>query len=159
MKQPGDDMAPRPWLGRTSPKSDGDESLSIYLRWAGAVVMAMHGLVHLMGMQLLWKLGEPAQLSYAAAVPTPGTAAAYAVGALWLAAAVLFVLAALLAVMRRVAWRFVAIAAVLVSGGVIGLAPGQARAGLVFDALVLVAVAWSAWREHRHHHPGTRQPA
>ena len=45
---------------------------------------------------------------------------------------------------RRLAWRFVAVAGVLVSGAVIGLAPGQVRAGLVFDALVLLAVAWSA---------------
>jgi hypothetical protein len=36
---------------------------------AAAVVIAAHGLVHLMGVSLLWKLGEPGQLRYADAVP------------------------------------------------------------------------------------------
>ena len=66
---------------------------------AAAVVMAAHGLVHLMGVSLLWQLGEPGQLRYADAVPAPGSAAAYVAGGLWLVAAVLFVAAAV-----RLAW-------------------------------------------------------
>ncbi len=58
---------------------------------AAAVVMAAHGLVRLMGVALLWKLGEPGGLRYADAVPAPGSAAGYVVGGLWLVAAVLFV--------------------------------------------------------------------
>jgi hypothetical protein len=109
-----------------------------------AVVIAAHGLVHLMGVSLLWKLGEPGQLRYADAVPAPGSAAAYVVGGLWLVAAVLFVTAAVLLAAGRPAWRFTALAGVAMSVPVIGLAPGQAVAGLVVDGLVLllVAVSW-----------------
>jgi hypothetical protein len=63
---------------------------------ATALVIAAHGLVHLMGVSLLWKLGEPGQLRYADAVPVPGTVAGYLAGGLWLVAAVLFVTAAVL---------------------------------------------------------------
>jgi len=53
---------------------------------ATAVIIAAHGLVHLMGVSLLWKLGEPGRLRYADAVPAPGTAAGYLAGCLWLRA-------------------------------------------------------------------------
>jgi hypothetical protein len=39
-----------------------------------ALFLALHGLVYLMGVDLLWKLGEPGDLTYEDAVPTPGTA-------------------------------------------------------------------------------------
>jgi hypothetical protein len=65
---------------------------------AAAAVMAAHGLIHLMGVALLWQLGEPGQLRYADAVPASGSAAGYLAGGLWLAAAVLFVAAAALLV-------------------------------------------------------------
>ncbi len=119
--------------------------------WAGArvvviataVVIAAHGLVHLMGVSLLWKLGEPGQLRYADAVPAPGTVAAELAGGLWLLAAVLFVAAAILLVAGRAAWRLAALAGVAVSVPVIGLVPGQAVAGLAVDGLILVLVVVS----------------
>ncbi len=109
-----------------------------------AVVIGAHGLVHLMGVSLLWKLGEPGQLRYADAVPTPGTAAGELAGGLWLLAAVLFVTAAILLVSGQAAWRLAALAGVAVSAPVIALAPGQAIAGLVVDGLILalVTVSW-----------------
>ena len=115
---------------------------------AAAVVIAAHGLVHLMGVALLWKLGEPGQLRYADADPTPGSATGYLIGGLWLAAAVLFVIAAVLLAARRASWRIVALAAAAVSVPVIGVASGQAIAGLVIDGAVLIGVAASwprAW--------------
>jgi hypothetical protein len=42
---------------------------------AFAAVIAAHGVVHLMGVCLLSKLGEPGQLRYGDAVPAPGTVA------------------------------------------------------------------------------------
>jgi hypothetical protein len=110
---------------------------------AAAVVIAAHGLVHLMGVSLLWKLGEPGQLRYADAVPAPGTVAGTVAGGLWLVAAVLFVMAAVLLVTGR-RWRLAALAGVAVSVPVIGLAPGLAAAGLVVDGLILalVVVSW-----------------
>ena len=110
---------------------------------AAAVVIAAHGLIHLMGVALLWKLGQTGQLRYADAVPAPDTAAGYMVGGLWLVAAALFVTAAVLLVAGRAAWRITAVAGVVVSVPVIGLMPGQAVAGLVIDGLVLVLVAVS----------------
>ena len=127
---------------------------SDHLRWArlaviaAAVVIAAHGLIHLMGVALLWKLGEVGQLRYAIAVPAPGSTAAHLVGGLWLLAALLFVTAAVLLAAGRAAWRLTALAAVLVSVPVIGLAPGQAVAGLIIDGLILVLVA-VGWRRTR----------
>jgi hypothetical protein len=122
----------------------GRRGLACVLVIAAAVVIAAHGLIHLMGMALLWKLGQPGGLRYADAVPAPGSAAAYLVGGLWLAAAVLFVTAAVLLVTGRPAWRMKTLAAVVVSVPAIGLAPGQAVAGLVVDGLILalLAVSW-----------------
>jgi len=56
---------------------------------------------------------------------------------------VLFVTAAMLLVAGRAAWRMTALTGVVVSVPVIGLAAGQAVAGLVVDGLVLVLVAVS----------------
>jgi hypothetical protein len=108
-----------------------------------AVVIAVHGLIHLMGVALLWKLSEPGGLRYADAAPAPGSAAAYVVGGLWLMAMVLFVAGAVLLVAGRAAWRMTALAAVVLSVLVIGLMPSQAVAGLVVDGLVLVVVTVS----------------
>jgi hypothetical protein len=75
---------------------------------AAAVVITAHGLVHLMSVSLLWKLGEPGQLRYADVAPAPGTVAGYLAGSLWLVAVVLFVMAAVLLVMGR-PWRLAAL--------------------------------------------------
>lgn len=149
MKQP--DIAPRaPWLGSIKPaKADDPDTLIFWARPAAAVLMGLHGLVHLMGMQLLWKMGEPAQLTYADAVPTAGTTAAYAVGALWALAALLFIVAAGLAVLRRSAWRWFAIPAALISGAVVGLNVSMARIAMAIDVIVLLVAVWSIVREHR----------
>jgi hypothetical protein len=86
---------------------------------AAPVVIAVPGLIYLMGVELLWKLGQPGGLRYADAVPTPGSAAGYVVGGLWLLAAVLFVAAAVLLMAGRATWRMTALAGVVVSVPVI----------------------------------------
>ena len=115
---------------------------------AVAVVIAVHGLIHLMGVALLWKMGEPGGLRYADAVPASGSAAGYLAGGLWLLATVLFVAAAVLLAAGRPTWRLTALAGVAVSVPVIGLMPGQAVAGLVIDGLILVLVA-ASWLHAR----------
>ena len=110
---------------------------------AAALIIAGHGIVHLMGVALLWKLGQPGQLRYSDTVPAAGSAAGYLVGVLWLVAAVLFLVGAALLVMDRSAWRLAALAGVAVSAPVIGLAPSKAMIGLVVDGLVLILVAVS----------------
>jgi hypothetical protein len=101
-----------------------------------------------MGVALLWKLGEPGQLDYAGAEPAPGSTTGYLVGSLWLVAALLFVIAAVLLAAGRASWRIVALAAAAISTPMIGLESGQAIAGLVLDGVVLIGVAASwprAW--------------
>jgi hypothetical protein len=115
---------------------------------AAAIVMAAHGLVHLIGMILLWKLGQPGQLRYADAFPAPGTGPGYLAGALWLAAAVLFVLAAALLMTGRGGWRLPALAGVIISAPVIGLTPDESATGLAVDAVVL-AVLVAGWLRTR----------
>jgi hypothetical protein len=131
--------------GRVSGAREGTPVRQPWVRAAAAVaavIIAGHGLADLMGVALLWKLGQPGALRYADVVPAAGSTAAYLVGGLWLVA-VLFVVAGVLLAVGRPAWRLVALAAVAVSVPVIGLAPGQAVAGLVVDGLVLVLVAIS----------------
>jgi len=120
-----------------------------------AFLIAMHGLVHLMGVALLWKLGEPGKLRYADAVPAAGSAGAYVAGLGWLAAGALLVAASVLLIARRPRWRGVAVAGAVLSGVVISLNPELAVAGLVADAAVLVLVT-ASWLSARH---GAREVA
>lgn len=137
-------------MGQAGPaKAEDADSLMFYVRPVAAVLMGLHGLVHLMGMQLLWKMGEPAQFTYADAVPSAGTTAGYAVGALWALACALFLVAALLGVTRRPAWKWFGIPAALISGGVVGLNVSMARIAMAIDVIVLLVAAWSIYRE-RH---------
>lgn len=93
-----------------------------------------------MGVALLWHLAEPGSLRYADAHPIPGSAAGLVVGGLWLVAAALFVVAAILLIARRPRWRGVAVSAVVISLSVLLPLAATAAAGLVVDAGVLLAV-------------------
>lgn len=122
---------------RTSKKAPGVAGGLV--RVAGAVVLAAHGAIHLMGVALLWRLGEPGSLRYADAHPLPGSAAGWVVGGGWLLAAVLFVTAAVLLVARG-RWQGLAAAAAVVSVAVLAPSASIAVAGLVLDAAVLFFV-------------------
>lgn len=119
------------------------------LRTVGALVLAVHGLVHLMGVALLWRWGEPGELRYADVHPEAGSAAGMAVGGTWLVAVVLFLLTAGLLAARRPTWRPVGLLASLVSIAVLLPSAPIAWAGLIVDAAVLVALAVAS---------ATRQP-
>jgi len=118
------------------------------VRWVAAIFVALHGLVHLMGVVLLWKLAEPGGLRYADAVPVPGTAAGYVIGLGWLAAGAVLVVAAWLLAMRKPVWPVIALVGALLSSAVILVNPGQAYAGLIANAAVLglAAMGWLATR-------------
>lgn len=107
---------------------------------ATAVVIAAHGLVHVMGVALLWRLAEFRNLHYSDAVPGAGTIPGYLVGCLWLLATIMFVTAAILLALGKRAWRTAALAAVVISVPVVSLSYGQAWMGLVVDAIVLTLV-------------------
>lgn len=107
---------------------------------AAAVVPTAHGLVHLMGVALLWHVGQPGNLRYADVTPAAGSVGALVVGAAWLGATVAFVgTAALLATGRP--WRGAALGAALLSAAVLLPSAHLAVAGLVVDGVVLAAVA------------------
>lgn len=141
------------------PRSRGEAVILSGVRRAGAAVLAGHGLIHLMGVALLWKLGQPGGLRFADMSPIPGSAAGLAVGAVWLSAAALFVWAAWLLVARRPRWRTAALAAVVVSVPVLGPSASMAAAGLVLDAVILlfVILTWGPapqLSQHQRSHHG-----
>lgn len=115
------------------------------LSWAFGIALSIHGLIHLMGVALLLELGEPGDLTYAAARPEPGTALAWLFAALWALGAILFIVAGF-QVMREGSWVPTVVAASLVSLIAIGTMAESAPIGLVISALTLVVGLWFSSR-------------
>lgn len=111
------------------------------VRWPLGLVLIGHGLIHLMGVVLLLRVAEPADLTYAAAWPAAGSAPAALFAVLWAVAAALFVLAGVRMVRNR-PWRAVALAGAVVSIIVIAPMAPAAPAGLVVSALALAFAVW-----------------
>ncbi|MGY1985665.1 hypothetical protein ACI792_05515 [Blastococcus sp. SYSU DS0669] len=126
------------------------------LRTMGALVLAIHGLVHLMGVALLWRWGQPGELRYTDVQPEAGSVAGMAVGGTWLVAVVLFLLTAGLLAARRPTWRPVGLLASLISIAVLLPSASLAWAGLIVDAAVLVAIAFAVASAHRQPRPAAR---
>ena len=103
----------------------------------GAVVVIGHGSIHLMGVALFWRLGETAELRFADARPAAGTGWGFVVGAVWLLATALFLVAAVLLLRRSVTWRPVGALAALVSAAVLLPMAAATGAGLGVDAALL----------------------
>ncbi len=119
-----------------------------------AVVLVVHGLVHLMGVALLWRWGQPGGLRYADVHPEAGSTAATIVGVVWLVALLLFLITAALLATGRPAWRPVGLLAALVSIAVLLPSAAIAWAGLAVDAAVVVGAVLAVAAAHR----GTRSP-
>ncbi len=127
------------------------------LRALAAVVLVIHGLIHLMGVALLYRWGEPGELRYDDVHPEAGSTAAMVVGAVWLVAMLLFLLTAVLLAVGRPAWRPVGLLAALTSIAVLLPSASIAWAGLVVDAAVIVGVVLAVAAVHRSRQsPGTR---
>ena len=119
------------------------------LRAAAATVLAGHGLIHLLGVALLWRWGQPGELRYDDVSPAAGSLPGMIVGGVWLAVTLLFLLTAVLVLVGRPTWRPVGLLAALVSIAVLLPSASVALAGLVVDAAVLVAVAVAVAAAHR----------
>ncbi len=119
------------------------------LQAAAATVLAGHGLIHLLGVALLWRWGQPGELRYDDVSPAAGSMPGMMVGGIWLAATLLFLLTAVLLVGGRPAWRPVGLLAALVSIAVLLPSASIALAGLVVDAAVLLAVGVAVAAAHR----------
>jgi len=134
---------------RMTGEAAGARGLPRVLVWPAGVVLIAHGLIHLMGTALQWRIGEVGDLRYADAAATPGSGAGIAVGLGWLAAAVLIVVAGILLLARRPRWRGWALIGTVVSVAVIALHPAPAVAGLVVDGLVLLLLAGTGLADRR----------
>ncbi|WP_091445326.1 hypothetical protein [Geodermatophilus poikilotrophus] len=119
------------------------------LRAAAATVLALHGLIHLLGVALLWRWGQPGELGYEDVSPAAGSLPGMIMGGVWLVATLLFLLTAVLLVARRTAWRPVGLLAALVSIAVLLPSASIALAGLAVDAAVLLAVGVAVAAAHR----------
>ncbi len=118
------------------------------IRIAAAVVVAGHGLIHLIGFVVPWGIARPEGFPYRTTALDGaivlGDTGARVVGLVWLACAVGFVVAGL-GIWRRTRWALplaasLAIVSILVC--VLGLP--EAVAGVVMNTIILVIVAWAS---------------
>jgi hypothetical protein len=115
-------------------------------RWAGGLLLVGHGLVHALGVLLLWGLGEPGDLTVADAVPAAESAGGVVAGALWGVAGLAFVLAGILLAMGRAGWLRLAVGGAVVSLPVVALMAAAAPVGLAVDLAVLGSAVWARSR-------------
>jgi hypothetical protein len=115
----------------------------IALRRLAAAALATHGLLHAMGVALLWQWNSAPDAHVSVLNPTPGSVSGIAVGGLWLLAGALFVSAGLLLARGRPSWRPVATIAVLVSAPALLPFSGAALYGLLADSAVVIGIVLS----------------
>jgi hypothetical protein len=116
-------------------------------RRAAAIVLALHGLVHLIGFVVPWRLAEVEGFAYRTTVLDGaielGETGVLVIGLAWLAVAVGFIAAAV-GIWGARAWA-VPLVGVLAAASlaicVLGLP--ETVAGLVLDIVILGAVAWA----------------
>jgi hypothetical protein len=108
----------------------------------------LHGLAHIVGIKGIWGIGAEATNTSTYLVGLDPHSAAYvALGGVWLAACVLFVVAAAGIVLRRGWWLPAAVAAAAVSLAMCILWRDAAIVGLVVNAVILAGIAgWALVR-------------
>ncbi len=99
------------------------------MRFAIAIFLLIHGLIHLMGFAKAFGLAKLPQLQQGITRP---------VGLLWLAAALLLMCAAALLLLSRGGWRWVALTGALLSQGMVLLDWQDAKAGTLANLVVLL---------------------
>jgi len=119
------------------------------MRFAISALLGIHGLIHVMGFLKPWKLAAVPQLSGRALVPLSDSVFRV-VGVFWLAAAVAFVIAAVLRLRDWESWWMVAAPALALSQALIVLQWGDAWAGTVVNVLLVLAVAVGAGTQAFH---------
>ena len=105
------------------------------MRWIVAVLLAVHGLIHLMGFAKAFGYAELRQLTQPIS-PVMGVA--------WLAAGLLVIASAVMIVARPRSFWIVGAVALVMSQAVIPSAWSEARAGTILNVVLLLAVA-QAW--------------
>jgi hypothetical protein len=115
-------------------------------RLFAAAVLAVHGLVHLIGFLVPWRIAQIEGFAYRTTAlggnVELGTTGAQVVGLAWLAIAVGFVVAAI-GVWRRSAWALGLTAALATASLVVCvLGLPETVAGIVVNVAILAAVTW-----------------
>jgi hypothetical protein len=118
------------------------------VRLALSLLFIVHGIAHLPGFLVPWRLAAPATMPYTTTV-LGGTADLGPVGIrivsiLWLFAAVAFVAAGAATFLEDAAWRTLAITATLASLALTVLGWPQSRIGLALNLLLLAYLIWGA---------------
>src|SRR4051812_47022682 len=108
------------------------------LRYLFALLLLVHGLIHLVGFAKAFRLANINQLTTAITKPA---------GLLWLLAAVLFIGTAILFLLQQQAWWIPAAIALVVSQILIIGNWHDAKAGTIANVLVLIAsiAAYASW--------------
>lgn len=120
------------------------------LRILFAIIVFIHGLIHLMGFVKEWKLAPVTQLSGQTLLPLTGVGTKIA-GALWLLACIGLLWAGVAFLLKKEIWWVVAAIALLLSQALIVLYWQDARAGTVANIILLIGVlpAWAGWNFDR----------
>jgi len=124
------------------------------LRWVLVVVLALHGLVHFLGVAKGFGLAEVRQL-------TEPISRLGGVG--WLAAGLAMLLTAGLLGASSPTWLWVAPVAAVLSQAMIVSSWSDAKAGTLFNVLLVVAAAWAfategPWNVRAQHRDGVDGP-
>ena len=115
-----------------------------FLHWGAGVVLALHGLIHLLGFASYLKLATVPTLPYTTTVLGGrldlGTAGMSVFGLAWGLAALGFVVAGAAFLLGRTWWRPVLIPVTLLSLLITVLAYGPATAGIVINLVILACL-------------------
>ena len=119
------------------------------LRIVAAIVLALHGLIHLMGTFAYLKILEVQSLPYKTIFLGGridlGEVGTGVFGALWGVAAIGFVIASIAMLLNRSWWRLVLLAVTLLSLVITILDSSLALAGVMLNVVILLAL-WLEWR-------------
>ena len=118
------------------------------MRTALSFFFIVHGIAHLPGFLVPWRLAAPAEIPYTTTV-LGGTADLGPIGIrivsmLWLVAALAFVVAGVTTFLDDVAWRTLALTATLASLALTVLGWPYSRIGLALNLLLLAYLLWGA---------------
>lgn len=113
------------------------------MRTAVTLLLALHGMIHLLGFVRWMDLAPVAQLGGRTLFPL-SHGAGRVFGLVWLAAFLFMIAAAALRVMHHPAWWEVALAGVIVSQALIVIAWSDAKFGTIANVLLLVPIILAA---------------
>ena len=121
------------------------------MRSAFSLFLVLHGIAHLPGFLVPWRLSAPAEMRYTSVLGGSadlGRVGIRIVGILWLLTAVAFVVAGAATFLEDAAWRTIAITATLASLAITLLGWPQSQIGLALNLLLLAYLILGGSPEH-----------